>query len=54
MTAAVDLPPMTFLSRDGKDLVDLPEMTFLSRDGDKDFGIPAPHVIFDVTCCKYC
>ena len=23
-------------------VVELPPMTFLSRDGDKDFGIPAP------------
>ena len=28
-------------SADGS-TVELPEMTFLSRDGDKDFGIPAP------------
>ena len=29
-------------SADGS-VVELPEMTFLSRDGDKDFGIPAPN-----------
>jgi putative protease len=32
---------MKAVASDGS-AVELPQMTFLSRDGDKDFGIPSP------------
>ena len=33
---------MKAVSADNGNVVELPPMTFISRDGDKDFGITAP------------